>query len=53
MEKQPVGTCFECGKMVYCDGGFLGGVVLPDHTIKCYECDTQDAYFDERNNSNK
>lgn len=37
--KEPVGECIDCRKIVYCDGGFLDGIVLKDHSIRCYDCD--------------
>ena len=37
--QEPVGQCMDCGKTVFCDGGFLGGVVLEDHQLRCYDCD--------------
>jgi DNA-directed RNA polymerase subunit RPC12/RpoP len=37
--QEPVGQCLDCGKTVFCDGGFLGGVVLEDHQLRCYDCD--------------
>ncbi len=43
MEKQLVGTCESCGKKIYCDGGFLQGIMGPDHQLICYECDERAA----------
>lgn len=46
MEKQTVGPCKKCGEMVYCDGGFLGGVVHPDHSITCWACEEKEEGHD-------
>ena len=36
--QEPVGVCVDCGKTVYFDGGFLDGVILEDHTLRCSDC---------------
>ncbi|MFC7393535.1 hypothetical protein [Scopulibacillus cellulosilyticus] len=36
--KEPVGKCIDCDKTVYCAGGFLQGIVLENHRIRCFEC---------------
>ncbi|TCP26629.1 hypothetical protein EV207_11960 [Scopulibacillus darangshiensis] len=36
--REPVGPCIDCGKMVYCVSGFLNGIVLDNHNIRCYDC---------------
>lgn len=37
--KEPVGICIDCQKTVYCDGGFLNGVILEDSQLRCYDCE--------------
>ncbi|WP_205004407.1 hypothetical protein [Scopulibacillus daqui] len=39
--KEPVGKCIDCNKTVYCEGGFLQGVVLENHRIRCYDCQNE------------
>jgi hypothetical protein len=40
--KEPVGSCRRCGKTVYCDNGFLEGVVLNEGGVICLECDEKE-----------
>lgn len=36
--RERVGDCKQCGKEVYCNEGFLNGVVLEDRTLVCFDC---------------
>lgn len=36
--RERVGDCKQCGKPVYCNEGFLNGVVLEDRTLVCFDC---------------
>lgn len=33
-----VGHCKECNNNIYCNDGFLNGIVLDDKSIVCFEC---------------
>ncbi|WNQ09065.1 hypothetical protein MJA45_15565 [Paenibacillus aurantius] len=36
--KELVGHCVLCGRPVYCDSGFLDGVVRDDGKVQCRSC---------------
>ena len=36
-----VGVCKHCGKQVYCRDGFLDGIVMPDKTVLCFDCEEE------------
>ncbi|WP_168118957.1 hypothetical protein [Paenibacillus sp. HB172176] len=36
--REYVGTCSLCGKSIYCEDGFLNGIVLEDKELLCFEC---------------
>ena len=36
--KEYVGVCAECEKAIYCEDGFLNGVVREDKQLICFEC---------------
>lgn len=36
--RELVGHCKECNREVYCQDGFLNGVVLEDQSVVCFEC---------------
>ncbi|WP_394219209.1 GrpB family protein [Halobacillus trueperi] len=36
---EKVGTCAECGTTIYCENGFLNGVLSANKTLKCFSCD--------------
>ncbi|WP_179281435.1 hypothetical protein [Paenibacillus sp. XY044] len=39
-----IGKCRDCGRDIYCENGFLNGVVLEDQSLKCFGCaEQQDA----------
>lgn len=46
--RELVGTCRECGKAVYCENGFLNGILLPGHEYLCYPCDEAKKEREER-----
>lgn len=33
-----VGHCKECNKQVFCNDGFINGIVLEDKSLICFEC---------------
>jgi hypothetical protein len=33
-----VGLCKECNKNIYCNDGFINGVVLDDKSLICFDC---------------
>ncbi|UVI28940.1 hypothetical protein [Paenibacillus spongiae] len=33
-----VGRCKQCGKDIYCNDGFINGVVQEDQTLLCFDC---------------
>lgn len=33
-----VGHCKECNKHIFCNDGFLTGVVAEDKSLLCFEC---------------
>ncbi|MBB3131872.1 alpha-D-ribose 1-methylphosphonate 5-phosphate C-P lyase [Paenibacillus rhizosphaerae] len=37
-----IGKCRDCGKDIYCENGFLNGVVLDDQSLKCFACAEQE-----------
>ncbi len=39
--KEYVGTCIRCETPIYCEAGFLGGIVQGKGTIICFSCDKQ------------
>lgn len=36
---EKVGTCAACGTTIYCENGFLNGVLSENKTLKCFTCD--------------
>lgn len=38
MEKEFVGKCEACNSNIYCNSGFIEGVVQKDKTLLCFEC---------------
>lgn len=38
LEKEFVGKCKNCQKDIYCNSGFVEGIVLKDKTLICFEC---------------
>lgn len=38
---EKVGTCAECGTTIYCENGFLNGVLSESKTLNCFTCDEQ------------
>lgn len=47
MVREPVGTCVDCGKTVYCESGFLSGIVLENHRLRCYDCQEEQESSDD------
>nr|WP_145165051.1 hypothetical protein [Paenibacillus terrae] len=37
-----IGKCRDCGRDIYCENGFLNGVVLEDQSLKCFPCGEQE-----------
>lgn len=37
--RELVGTCKDCGKLVFCENGFLNGFLSEDKSLLCTECD--------------
>jgi hypothetical protein len=33
-----VGYCKKCNKPIFCNNGFLNGVVLEDKSLVCFDC---------------
>ena len=33
-----VGLCKECNKQIFCNDGFLNGIVLDDQSLLCFDC---------------
>lgn len=33
-----VGNCKKCNKQIFCNDGFLNGVVLEDKSLICFDC---------------
>lgn len=33
-----VGSCKECKKQIFCNDGFISGVVLEDKNLICFNC---------------
>jgi hypothetical protein len=33
-----VGCCKKCNKTIFCDNGFLNGIVLDDKSLLCFDC---------------
>jgi hypothetical protein len=36
--REYVGTCRDCSAKVYCHDGFIGGMVLDDGMLVCFDC---------------
>lgn len=36
--KEQVGNCSICGTPIYCNGGFLNGIVTNEGELNCFEC---------------
>ncbi|WP_164545694.1 hypothetical protein [Paenibacillus albus] len=45
--RELVGQCQQCGNAVYCDDGFLNGMILENGALICSDC------ADEHNESNE
>jgi hypothetical protein len=41
--KELVGECKACKKPVFCNDGFINGVVLDDNTLICFECFNEES----------
>jgi hypothetical protein len=39
--KELVGSCYECGKNLYCLDGFFHGVYTDEQQTLCYDCSGQ------------
>ncbi|WP_167358784.1 hypothetical protein [Halobacillus karajensis] len=37
--KEKVGPCAKCGEVVFCENGFLNGVIQGDQTLLCFSCE--------------
>lgn len=37
--RELVGTCQDCGKLVFCENGFLNGFVSDQKSVLCPDCD--------------
>lgn len=37
--RELVGVCQECKKEIYCENGFLNGIVEANGELKCFGCD--------------
>lgn len=42
-----IGHCRSCGKVIYCENGFLNGTVQKDQTLECFECQEPQEDSDE------
>ncbi|WP_179133918.1 hypothetical protein [Halobacillus massiliensis] len=40
--KELVGRCAACDKKVYCEDGFLNGVVSEDRKLRCFACEEKE-----------
>lgn len=36
--QERVGSCKTCNREVFCNDGFINGVVLEDKTLVCFDC---------------
>jgi hypothetical protein len=43
LEKELVGKCKICQKNIYCNSGFIEGIVLEDKTLICFKCTKKQA----------
>ncbi|WP_181833229.1 hypothetical protein [Bacillus taeanensis] len=41
--KELVGCCVSCGKEIYCQNGFLNGVIRDDQLLQCFPCYNQNV----------
>ncbi|MDL0113115.1 hypothetical protein [Mammaliicoccus sciuri] len=41
MEKEFVGKCAKCQTDIYCNSGFIEGVVQEDKTLLCFDCSNE------------
>lgn len=37
-----VGCCKECKKQIFCNDGFINGIILDDKTLICFDCFDKD-----------
>jgi hypothetical protein len=37
-----VGHCNKCKKQIFCNDGFINGVVLEDKSLICFDCSDQE-----------
>lgn len=37
-----VGYCISCNKPVFCQDGFINGLVLEDKTLLCFDCSEEE-----------
>ncbi|HET7580702.1 MAG TPA: hypothetical protein VFK33_15600 [Bacillales bacterium] len=48
--KEYIGECKNCGKTIYCENGFLNGVLLPGHEYLCWACDEKEEQKEKGKN---
>ena len=41
--KELVGFCAVCNREIYCQDGFLDGVILDDQSLQCFSCDSKNT----------
>ncbi|WP_274364539.1 hypothetical protein [Paenibacillus thermotolerans] len=51
--RELVGECKQCGRAVYCENGFLGGTVLEDGTLLCFDCEDDGSSQEQAGSSEK
>lgn len=37
-----VGHCVTCEKRIFCNDGFINGIILEDKTLLCFDCSDED-----------
>lgn len=48
-----VGYCISCNKQVFCQDGFINGVVLEDKTLLCFDCSEKEDQSRSRRGNEK